>query len=133
MKKLKLFILVSAISGVLFTSCEKILDDTSNATPSKLSELKVSDDFNWSTGNTIQLTITGLPTEVPVQSTLTISMTNGTTLFSEFHQMDQDLTLSITLPSSEKELVLKYGSLNQTVTILNNKADFSFIPAVSGN
>jgi hypothetical protein len=77
------------------------------------------------------LKITGLPTIVPVSSTLTISLENGTPLFNEYHLMDQNLTVKLLLPSTEKKLVLKYGTVTYQVEVVNNQAAFSFIPVVT--
>ena len=82
------------------------------------------------TGNTVEVMITGLPTSVPVRATLTISLADGTILFSKLHPMDQNLTISLTVPSTDKELTLKYGSVSYPVAIVNNQAAFSFIPVL---
>ena len=95
-----------------------------------MEDIKFDGAFNWSTGSTVTLNITGLPTEVPVKNTLTISFQNGSTVFSQLHSMDQNLTLNLTVPTTDTELGLKYGSTTYLVPIINNKADFSFIPVI---
>ena len=130
MKTLNAIILISALTGILFTGCKK----SEVVTPepaTTLNDLKASPTFGWSTGNPVEFNITGLPTIVPVKSTLTISRTNGETLFSSMHQMDQNLTISLTVPSTEKELTLKYGSVSYPVAIINHQAVFSFIPVIT--
>ena len=81
MKTIKLIFLISAISGMLFTSCKKSEVIAPDQPSKTLNDLKASDSFNWSTGISVALKITGLPTVVPVKSTLTVSLTNGTSLF----------------------------------------------------
>jgi hypothetical protein len=129
MKKLKFLILISAITIVSFTSCEKS-EDIAPTNQNNMEDIKFDGAFNWSTGSTVTLNITGLPTEVPVKNTLTISFQNGSTVFSQLHSMDQNLTLNLTVPTTDTELGLKYGSTTYLVPIVNKKADFSFIPVI---
>ncbi len=129
MKKYKFLILISAITIVSFTSCEKSTDIVPSP-QNDIEDIKFDGSFNWSTGNTVTLSITGLPTIVPVKNTLTISLKDGSSAFSSLHLLDQNLTLNLTVPSTEKELKLNYGTATYTVPIINNKADFSFIPVI---
>jgi len=131
MKTLKLFFLFSAIAMVLASGCKKSELTTPVSLPKTLKELKAADSFNWTTGMAVELQITGLPTLVPVKSTLTVNLANGTTLFSKLHQMDENAIINLTVPTTEKELTLRYGSVTYLVAITNNKAFFSFIPVVT--
>ncbi len=131
MKRFTLILMIAAISGVMITGCKKAEVATPvTPLPKTLNELKASDAFSWTTGNTVEVMITGLPTSVPVRATLTISLADGTILFSKLHPMDQNLTISLTVPSTDKELTLKYGSVSYPVAIVNNQAAFSFIPVL---
>lgn len=95
-----------------------------------MGEAKVSDSFSWSTSNSVEVIITGLPTIVTVNSTLSISLQDGTRLYSLFHNMSKDLKLSIIVPSETTNLTLKYGSMEYNLKIIGNKAEFSFIPDI---
>lgn len=130
MRKLNL-ILISAISGLIFSACSKSEIVTPDNSGKALNELVVSSSFTWNTALPVELKITGLPTIVPVSATLTISLENGTPLFNEYHLMDQNLTVKLLLPSTEKKLVLKYGTVTYPVEVVNNQAAFSFIPVVT--
>jgi hypothetical protein len=129
MKRSKFIILISDITIVSLTSCEKSVDIAPNP-QTNIEYIKFDDTFNWSTGSPVTLNITGLPTVVSVKNTLTISLLNGSTVFTQLHSLDQDLVINLTIPSTEKELMLKYGSATYTVPVVNNKADFSFIPVI---
>ncbi len=129
MKRIKLLTLISAVAIVSFTSCEKSVDIVPNP-QTNIEDIQFDNSFNWSTGNPVTLNITGLPTVVSVKNTLTISLQNGTTVFSHLHLLDQNLSLNLTIPSTEKELMLKYGSTTYMIPVVNNKADFSFIPVI---
>jgi len=132
MKKFQNFLLYLVIATVLATGCKK--NDSGNITPDTppktLQDLNAPASFHWSTEMTVTLKITGLPTVVPVKSTLTVGLPNGTTLFSRLHQMDQNLTIDLSVPSTENQLILKYGSVQYPVSIVNNQASFSFIPVI---
>lgn len=93
-----------------------------------LEDTKISDNFSWSTSKNVEVIITGLPTLVTIKSTLTISLSDGTKLISLFHEMSQDIKLKVVVPFSTEQLLLKYGSLEYNLEIVNNKIEFSFIP-----
>jgi hypothetical protein len=99
-------------------------------TPETLNDLKASETFSWSTGQIVVINIKGLPTVIPIKNTLKIKVSNGTTLFNRFHQMDQDLTFKLVVPSTEKKLTLVYGTVNYPIEIVNGVVEFSFIPKV---
>ena len=130
MKTLKFLLLIVAISGVFFTGCRKNENLPPVDPPKTMNDLKAPAMFNWSTEIPVEFKITGLPTIVPVKSTLTISRVDGTPLYSSLHLMDQNLTINLTVPSTETQLVLKYGSVSYPVAIMNKQASFSFIPVI---
>lgn len=117
---------------VLLTGCKKstIEPQPPAQNPQTLSDLKAPDSFNWSTASTVEVKITGLPTVLPVKNTLKISLSDGRVLLSRLHTMSEDLSVKVTVPSTEKKLTLRYGTLNQNVDILSGQALFSFIPSV---
>lgn len=117
---------------VLLTGCKKstIEPQPPAQNPQTLSDLKAPDSFNWSTASTVEVKITGLPTVLPVKNTLKISLSDGRVLLSRLHTMSEDLSVKVTVPSTEKKLTLRYGTLNQNVDILSGQALFSFIPTV---
>jgi len=126
MKKLQSLLIFAVLAAFVFTSCSKNNDTVS--TPTKLADLKASSTFNWSTGKTVDVTITGLPTVEKVNSTLTIGLADGTVLFSRMHSMDENLTVSVIVPTTQTALTLKYGANTYTVAIVNGHASFTFVP-----
>jgi hypothetical protein len=127
MKNIKLILVIAGLAGVLLTSCDK--SETPDTTTS-LSTLQADNAFSWTTAILVEMKVTGLPTVIPVSSTLTIALENGSVLFTRLHQMNQNLAINLIVPSDEKKLVLKYGSVSYPVDILANQANFSFIPVV---
>jgi hypothetical protein len=128
MKNLKSIILLLSISLFVFSGCMK--DEIVPLLPKSLNELNADDTFTWTTANSVEIQITGLPTVIPVRSTLSILLSDGTNLYSEFHLMSENLSLNLPIPSSENQLVLKYGSMVYPLVISNGKVEFSFIPKI---
>lgn len=131
--KNSIYVFLLLVAGIL-VSCVKFPDpDPGPVKPADkitLGDAKVSDTFSWSTSKNVEVIITGLPTFVTVQSTLSISLQDGTRLYSLFHNMSKDLKLSIIVPSETTSLTLKYGSMEYNLKVIGNKADFSFIPDI---
>lgn len=117
---------------VVLTGCKKnaVEPQPPAQNPQTLNDLKAPDSFTWSTASTVEVKITGLPTVVPVKNTLKISLSDGRILLSRHHTMSEDLSVKVTVPSAEKRLTLNYGTLSQSVDIMNGQALFSFIPTV---
>jgi hypothetical protein len=114
----------------LVISCQKT-DHTEPPLPDNLNDLKVSNGFSWSTDKPVSLTITGLPTVIPYVSKLTVSLEDGSELISMSHAMDQNLTLDLKVPSTEKTLRVKFSSTEYLIPINGTIAEFSFIPVLT--
>ncbi|MBP1671292.1 MAG: hypothetical protein H6Q22_864 [Bacteroidetes bacterium] len=132
--KNSIYIILFLVAGIL-VSCVKFPDPSPGpvkpADKITMGDAKVSDTFSWSTSKSVEVTITGLPTIVTVKSTLSISLQDGTRLYSLFHNMSQDLQLKIIVPSETTSLTLKYGSMVYNLKVIGNKAEFSFIPNIT--
>ena len=128
------FQLVLIVMTITLWGCqdELTIQTTSNGAKD-MSTLKVSQDFDWSTAKTIEITITGLPTLESVEavkSTLTIKGQDKL-FYSGFHAMNEDLTLKVVVPSNETSIQLKFGSIEKEATIENSKVSFSYIPTIT--
>jgi len=129
--------LLSAIiftSILALTSCIDDFDEPGDfSTGSKnMNELKVSSDFNWSTAQTIEITITGLPVlqgVAPSKATLLLKGEKDV-YYTGFHAINENLSFKVSVPTTEKSINLKFGAIEQTASILNNKLSFSYIPVV---
>ncbi|MCD6661336.1 MAG: hypothetical protein LT105_14335 [Lentimicrobium sp.] len=126
--KNNLFLLLAGI--LLFTSCAKDLDlpDTETDVPVSIDELNVSDSFSWNTAATVKLKIQGLPTIIPIRSSLKISLPDGSVVFNRMHLMSENLTINLTIPSNFNTLILSFGDLKEELKVNNGEANFSFIP-----
>lgn len=128
MKNLYFFSLLLAI--IWLTSCSKDLTDQPVKPPANLSELRVASDFNWSTGKTVEIDITGLPTTEPVYSTLSIGLADGSTLYQEMHNINTDTKLSVIVPVATTTLSLRFGNNAYELVVGTGKVAFSFVPVV---
>jgi hypothetical protein len=127
----KLFFLLAV--ALFFTGCEKYPDSTDVDTdvPASIDKLNVSESFTWSTGNTVQLTIQGLPTIVPVRSTLQVRLPDSSLVYNRMHMMSDNLTVNLTIPANINTLNLSYGSQENVLIVKDGKVSFSFVPEVS--
>ena len=127
-----LVILLLATLGVMSCIKQNLPDpgDTPADKP-KLEDVKVPENFNWSTSKTVEVSITGLSTVVPIKNTLTITLPDGSKLYNVYHDMSINLKLNLIVPSTINQLKLKFGSFDETLNIIDNKAEFSFIPVVT--
>ncbi len=128
MKKLILFFFAFAI--IFASSCKKELIGPVNNGADNLNDIQVEPSFNWSTGQVVDINIIGLPTTIPVKSTLVISLNDGAVLYQCSHAMNIDVTINVTIPTTETQLLLKYGKIEYVVPVVNNHANFSFIPQI---
>ncbi|MFZ4455211.1 MAG: hypothetical protein ACOYOT_03230 [Bacteroidales bacterium] len=135
MRKNRFLRMALFVTVILFlSSCvnDKLEEFAPSNNAKSMNELIAPKDFQWRTSQTVTVDITGLPTLQPVKSTLTIG-DNTSTYYSGFHLMSQNHLLSIEVPAIDKELKLKFGAIEQTATIKDGKASFSFIPIVTDN
>jgi len=127
MKK-QLYFLVFCIPMFIFSSCMKeqeVLPQTTD-----LQKINVSSDFNWSTGKVVALHIMGLPTVLPVFSSLIVSVEDGNILYQGRHEMSKNLTLKVVVPNQVQSLNVRYGSMDYLLSILKDEATLSFIPEI---
>lgn len=129
MKKLGILVLLATM--LMIQSCMKDYTDQVPPSDIKLQDLKVSSSFSWSTSKVIKVNITGLPTQVPVFSTLTISLANGSNLYQGLHEMSENVSLQVIVPAEETTLRLMYGTFDNSMPIEGDHADFSFIPVIT--
>ncbi len=127
----KTVVFLSLLSIFSLTSCIKDFDDLPAPVPDNLKEINVSSNFDWNTSRNIDINITGLPTQIPIFSTLTISLNDGSNLFQMNHEMSKTIKLELVVPNLEENIKIKYGTMEYTLPIENNKVAFSFIPVVT--
>jgi len=127
MKK-QLYILTFLSPIFIFSSCMKE-HDVLPATPDS-QKINVSSDFNWSTEKVVELSIKGLPTVVPVFSTLIVKMENGGVLYQWRHEMSKNIAIKVVVPCQMQNLSIRYGNVDYYLPILDDKVLLSFIPEI---
>ncbi|KAF0198354.1 MAG: Uncharacterized protein FD166_1407 [Bacteroidetes bacterium] len=127
----KLFFLLAV--ALFFTGCQKYPDfpDEDTDVPASIEELNVSDSFSWNTGTSVKLIIQGLPTIVPIRSTLKISLPDSSVIYNRMHSMSDNLTVDLTIPVNISSLILSYGSQKEVLTVNQGEVSFSFFPEVN--
>lgn len=111
---------------VVLASCSK--EEITEPKVSKLNDLTAPAQFSWSTGKVVELEITGLPTNIFFQSTLSIASLNGDIYYSGMYDLSKDLHAQLILPSTETEVIMSYGKLTKNLPIAGSKIVYSFIP-----
>lgn len=129
----KTTLLLAALSTVFASCSKKALNpfdpsaNGNNTTVTSFKDLKVSPSFGWTTTNEITLHITPLTQASNINNTLLIKTENGEVLLSKNQNMAEAFTGKILVPSTETKLVVSYGSITKTVTIINNQITFNYI------
>lgn len=115
------------------SSCKKNDDIVAPSTPSatKISELKASPDFKWSTVKDVNLNVIGLQTYVNVKRNLVVKDENGIEYFSTYISMKDNLTTSLQIPSHLSKVVVEYGAIKKTIDIVGNAISFDYTPGIS--
>jgi len=128
---IKLFFLLAV--ALFFTGCQKYPDfpDVDTDVPASIDELNVSDSFSWNTGTSVKLNIQGLPTIIPIRSTLKISLPDSSVIYNRMHSMSDNLTVDLTIPVTISSLILSYGSQKEVLTVNQGEVSFSFVPEVT--
>jgi len=111
--KMKFFFLF-VFAGVLFASCQKedVTDPQNPNLPKNMNELKANDDFSWKTSKDVTLTITGSH-----KMTISVKTKKGETVFMGLSVPGTELKTKVSIPTTEKELVVNYGPFSNTYTI----------------
>ncbi|MBI1315425.1 hypothetical protein GC167_01000 [bacterium] len=126
---MKTSIYVVAFAAVVLGACSKEVNDGVNpTTPARFEDLQVDANFDWKTTQDVTINIEGIPTPVPVQSTLVIMDVQGRAIHKALHTMSETESLSMTLPAHIKSLVVKYGSNQKEFAIENGTVQVSFLP-----
>ncbi len=127
MKRTNLLYPLIMMAFAVFMSCER----NDPGTTTDFERLVVADPFTWSTGNTVMLTVTGLPTVIPVTQTLSVSLPDGSVILRQTHSMDASAELPLSVPNTVNELVVTFGTLRWQVPVAGNQASVSFIPVIT--
>lgn len=97
-----------------FSSCkkqEKVKNESANENV-KFAEMKVNQNFNWSTTKVIQLNFKSIPND-PRSAVLRVVDGDGVVYFKKLQSANQKFNGSIVVPSHITKLKYIYGSIQQ--------------------
>ena len=114
------------LAGFLsFTSCKKT--SSTNADPGKFKDIKAAEGFNWSTTQKVNLQVEGLPFAVKEKNMLTVSSTDGKSVYlKQFVAMSENITTSFLAPRGASSLLVSFGTIQKTVAITGGNASFNY-------
>jgi hypothetical protein len=132
MKNLKLIAGIALL--VAASSCTKVKDveSTPNTTkPGSFKEIKVADNFNWSTSKSIILNVQGFESAAPVANTFIVSSEDqkevyfaSNTLMSETFKADFDLPIHV------KKIKVSFGTITKVLDVNANSINFDYLMPV---
>lgn len=124
MNQIKLLLLLAVLIGL--AACHK--DELVEPIPQDIENVTPSEEFSWSTGEVVTFRLFGLPSKMAYSSTLTLRTPDGKELLSRLHNISDDFTMELTVPSIYQSLEMEYGKLKKVIPILNSQAEYSFVP-----
>lgn len=115
-----LMILLVALAGCSGYNMDE-LDPTTNART--LNEMVAPLRFNWSTTQSVTISILGATSSTDIRSTLYIKGSK-TAYFKELRSASANQKLTLVIPSNEKSLTFQFKNLTETVNIVSGNATF---------
>lgn len=125
MKKLLLFILITAVTAV---SCGK--ESSEDSTPKVVESfdaLTVAPNFNWETRSEITLHFKAIP-NLPIERLELLEVKQkDKVLFRQLVNLQKDVAMQLEIPSRLKQITIAVGALEKTVNIQSGQAEFSML------
>lgn len=123
--KISFFILLALALSSCLTA--KFDEPAPSKGATNMKELVAPTNFSWTTSQQVEVSIIGLPTTIPITSMLKLEGKTDA-YYTGSHLMSANQTLVLSIPASEKELTLSYGSVVLKSAITDGKVSFSLIP-----
>jgi hypothetical protein len=126
-----LFIVVSTI--ITAVSCKKPFSNSNSATnitdivaDQAFGAIVASDHFTWATSKLITLNITALSQDIFEKNALIVKTENNEVVLIENIGINENQQQQITVPANTTQLSINYGTINKTISIVNNIATLDF-------
>lgn len=124
MKKTLIIFFIIAVA----TSCMK---ENGGSTPvvddGTIETAKVPLTFKWQTDKNVTLNVAGYNTQLIINELLTINTESGTNLYSVYYPINKTSSISLRVPVGVTKLIVKYGTIEKTIDIVNNSSSFNFV------
>lgn len=118
-ENMKVMAILLIILALVLSACS---DKAAKLTNSEINSLQVSDDFDFQTTRSVDISIRGMYLQ-----TVKIYTTNDVLLFRGLVDPEIGLCSRIVLPYSVKQVKLVYGESEETVKVsTSNRIDYSF-------
>ncbi|MFY7733396.1 MAG: hypothetical protein ACOVSR_07905 [Bacteroidia bacterium] len=130
MKHIKLITGIAMI--IAASSCTKIKDadytPTTNPKANNFKEIKVSNNFNWSTTNNIELNVIGFASISPISNTFIVSSTDQKEVyFASNTLMSENFVANFDLPAPVKQIKITYGSISKVLDVNAKNINFDYL------
>jgi hypothetical protein len=126
-----LFIVVSTI--ITAVSCKKPFSNSNSATnitdivaDQAFGAIVASDHFTWATSKLTTLNITALSQDIFEKNALIVKTENNEVVLIENIGINENQQQQITVPANTTQLSINYGTINKTISIVNNIATLDF-------
>lgn len=130
MKHIKLLTGIAII--IAASSCTKIKDadyiPTNSPKANNFKEIKVTDNFNWSTTNNIELNVIGFASISPISNTFIVSSIDQKEVyFASNTLMSENFVANFDLPAPVKQIKVTYGSISKVLDINAKNINFDYL------
>lgn len=132
--KFKLHRLFTTLLILAMCSCSKNMSKPASnestgelAPPQNFKSIITSSNFDWSTSKKVSLTVQGLAVDQNDLNTLIIKLSDGSIVFQYAMSVNESFISDFIVPTSVNNVVITYGAISKTVTIIDNKVNFDFV------
>jgi hypothetical protein len=130
MKHIKLLTGIAII--IAASSCTKIKDadyiPTNSPKANNFKEIKVADNFNWSTTKNIELNVIGFASISPISNTFIVTSENQKEIyFASNTLMSESFTANFDLPSHVKQVRVNFGSISKVLDVNAKNINFDYL------
>ena len=117
--------LISLVLVIGIASCKKSSNSTVN--PTKFSEIKLNQNFDWSTGQNVTLQVTGIGVLSNEKNFLVVSDPATNAVYSKVYvSMSTNISQTIRVPRGTTSLLVQFGTISKTVKINAGNASFNY-------
>jgi hypothetical protein len=124
-----------AIGTLLFAinACTKPAAETPQPSePQGFSKLEVASNFDWKNSKTVTINVTGLPTNEPIRSTLTMSRHSGGNedFYAGSHLMSENVSVTLRIPAAQDSLIVRFGTVQKTISVKTRTVTVDYLPTI---
>lgn len=114
-------------------ACTRAADDQPQpAEPQGFSKLEVAANFDWANSRLVTVNVTGLPTNQPIRSTLTMSRHSGGNedFYAGSHLMSENVSVTLRIPAAQDSLIVRFGAVQKTIGVRARTVSVDYLPTI---